>query len=82
MRAILSDKFAQLVVVVFCDILTHMSKRFSACVSFLALAWVLGPIASTCFSQDEIQWLDNYKDAIREARQARKPIFLEFRCEA
>lgn len=32
--------------------------------------------------QDEIEWLDNYADAIREAKRTNKPIFLEFRCEA
>jgi hypothetical protein len=32
-------------------------------------------------AQDEIQWLDRYSDAIREAKRTQKPIFLEFRCE-
>ncbi len=31
--------------------------------------------------EDEINWLENYGDALREARQTGKPIFLEFRCE-
>jgi len=31
---------------------------------------------------DEITWLDNYGDAIREAKRTQKPLFLEFRCEA
>ena len=30
----------------------------------------------------EIHWLGDYREAIRQARQTRKPIFLEFRCEA
>jgi len=35
------------------------------------------------FAQDEtVDWLDNYKQAIREAKRTQKPIFLEFRCEA
>ncbi|MDQ6663425.1 MAG: hypothetical protein M3Z23_03425 [Acidobacteriota bacterium] len=34
-------------------------------------------------SQDEtVDWLDNYKQAIKEAKRTQKPIFLEFRCEA
>ncbi|MCZ2149568.1 MAG: thioredoxin family protein [Bryobacterales bacterium] len=34
-------------------------------------------------AQDEgIPWLDNYKAALQEAKRTRKPIFLEFRCEA
>lgn len=31
---------------------------------------------------DEISWLDNYRDALRVAKESHKPIFLEFRCEA
>ena len=31
---------------------------------------------------DEINWLGNYRDALAQARQENKPIFLEFRCEA
>ena len=30
---------------------------------------------------DEIRWLDNYREAIQEAKRNQKPIFLEFRCE-
>ena len=33
-------------------------------------------------AQDEIPWLENYGEAIREAKQTGKPILLEFRCEA
>jgi len=31
--------------------------------------------------EDTLPWLDNYKEALREARSTQKPIFLEFRCE-
>ena len=31
---------------------------------------------------DEINWLGDYKEAIRQARQTHRPIFIEFRCEA
>lgn len=31
---------------------------------------------------DGIHWLDNYQEALKEAGRTRKPIFLEFRCEA
>lgn len=30
---------------------------------------------------DGLQWLDNYKEALRQAKQSGKPIFLEYRCE-
>jgi hypothetical protein len=33
-------------------------------------------------SQEGIRWLDNYQQALAEAKQTKKPIFLEFRCEA
>jgi len=29
-----------------------------------------------------IHWLGDYGEALREAKQTQKPIFLEFRCEA
>lgn len=32
--------------------------------------------------EDTIEWLDNYQQAIKEAKRTNKPIFLEFRCEA
>ncbi len=35
-----------------------------------------------CLAQDSdsIMFHENYNDALREAKQTRKPIFLEFRC--
>lgn len=31
---------------------------------------------------DGFYWVNNYRDAIRQANETHKPIFLEFRCEA
>jgi hypothetical protein len=31
---------------------------------------------------NEINWLGSYRDALRQAKESNKPIFLEFRCEA
>jgi hypothetical protein len=31
--------------------------------------------------EDGIQWFDNYKGALAEAKKTGKPIFLEYRCE-
>ena len=31
-------------------------------------------------AQDTVQWLDNYEEALEEARKTGKPIFLEYRC--
>ncbi len=53
----------------------HLARFFSCLLTLLF--W------TPCLpSQDEIPWLDNYADALREARRTQKPIFLEFRCEA
>ena len=43
------------------------------------LAFVTFPIHA---DDNEINWLGNYRDALTQARQENKPIFLEFRCEA
>ena len=32
--------------------------------------------------EEGIDWLDNYAQALAEAKRTSKPIFLEFRCEA
>ena len=46
-------------------------------VSFFLLAYSGAPRGD-----DAIRWLDNYQEALREARKTLRPIFLEFRCEA
>lgn len=30
---------------------------------------------------DSLMWLDDYQEALREAKNTGKPIFLEYRCE-
>ena len=30
---------------------------------------------------DTIDWLDNYQEAVQQAKATGKPIFLEYRCE-
>jgi hypothetical protein len=42
----------------------------------------MGTGAAPLPAPDEVAWLDNYGDALREAKRTQKPIFLEFRCEA
>ena len=51
------------------------------------LLLLLSALISTlipAFGDDEegIRWLSSYKEALQEARETGKPIFLEFRCEA
>lgn len=49
-------------------------KRLFALIAFLAPA---------LFAQEQfINWRTNYKAALEEAAQTKKPLFLEFRCEA
>lgn len=46
----------------------------------IALAAFLSPVV---FAQEQfINWHTNYRQAMREAAAAKKPVFLEFRCEA
>ena len=39
-------------------------------------------VAPALAQEDSVGWLDNYKEAIQEAKRTQKPVFLEFRCEA
>jgi hypothetical protein len=46
----------------------------------IALAAFFSPVV---FAQEQlIDWHANYREALREAAAAKKPLFLEFRCEA
>ncbi len=54
--------------------------RFWISSFWIVLSWMMGAAPSRV--PDEITWLDNYPEAIREAKKTGKPIFLEFRCEA
>lgn len=51
--------------------------KFAAVLFLLTLALGAQPQAA----EDEIVWLDNYQDALAQARANGKPIFLEYRCE-
>ena len=47
------------------------------------LACVVWSTVGRALAQDDrIFWHRDYGEAIREAQQTRKPVFLEFRCEA
>ena len=48
-----------------------------------ALLLLFGLFVSGQDSTEEgIDWLGNYQEALAEAKRTNKPIFLEFRCEA
>jgi hypothetical protein len=46
------------------------------------LASALFSLASGCAEDNSIHWLGDYGEALRVARETRRPIFVEFRCEA
>ena len=56
--------------------------RSQTYVVYALFAWVMRTGALPAPAPDGITWLDNYADAVREAKRTQKPIFLEFRCEA
>jgi hypothetical protein len=45
----------------------------------LAAAFTAAPSQA---QDDGIYWVGDYREALRQAKQTQKPIFLEFRCEA
>jgi hypothetical protein len=54
-----------------------MQKRFAGL--FAALVCLAG---SSQAQEDGLTWLGDYREAIQQAKQTQRPIFLEFRCEA
>ncbi len=47
------------------------------------IALLLALFAFSLAAQDEgINWLDSYPEAVKIAKEKKKPIFVEFRCEA
>jgi hypothetical protein len=50
---------------------------------YVVLACAAGSFAGALRAQDNsIDWLGNYREALRQAKQTQKPILVEFRCEA
>ena len=53
---------------------------------FLNLLIVLASALISCgdlrAEDNYINWLGDYREALRQARETRRPIFMEFRCEA
>jgi hypothetical protein len=50
---------------------------------YIVFACGAGWFAGALRAEDKsIDWLGNYGEALRQARQTQKPILVEFRCEA
>ena len=47
---------------------------------FRTIAVLAASLPFALSAQDELSWHDSYQDALLEAKEAGKPIFLEFRC--
>lgn len=52
--------------------------------SFYAFLACIAAILTGALQADDdgLNWLGNYQEALRQARETKRPIFLEFRCEA
>lgn len=45
-------------------------------------AWAALAFSAPVLAQDDtVDWLNNYPEALKEAKRTGKPIFLEYRCE-
>ena len=61
--------------------MTKTRKRRLA--HYAVLACAMGSIMCSIPAADEgVPWLSNYREALRLAKESRKPLFVEFRCEA
>ena len=59
----------------------RIEKRYLG--RYLLLATAAAALGGTMKAQDEgINWLGNYREALRQAKETRKPVLVEFRCEA
>jgi hypothetical protein len=60
---------------------TRMNTRRPTVPYLLASFLILFFAAALSAQDDMIYWIDNYPEAIQEAKKSGKPLFLEFRCE-
>ena len=60
---------------------TRMNVRRLTVHSLFASMLILSFAAALSAQDDMIYWIDNYPEAIEEAKKSGKPLFLEFRCE-
>jgi hypothetical protein len=58
-----------------------MLKRLSGLLFLLTCAAALIGVPMPA-EDDSVYWYSDYREALRQAKQTQKPIFLEFRCEA
>ena len=57
-----------------------MTRNLGLSALLISLAAFAG--GSLRADDNEIQWLGDYQEGVRQARQSHKPILVEFRCEA
>ena len=56
-----------------------MRTLLSIFLGLAGLAW--RPASLYAQPVDAVDWLDNYQEALQQAKATGKPIFLEYRCE-
>ena len=56
-----------------------MRSLLSILLGLASLSWQSAPLNAQAV--DAVEWLDNYQDALQQAKATGKPIFLEYRCE-
>ena len=56
-------------------------RRFLFLLSILLAALLGHVLQAQPDDNDAVEWLDNYQEALKQAKATGKPIFLEYRCE-
>ncbi len=59
-----------------------MSTRMLRLGQYAVLACTMGVLSTARAEEQGVAWLGNYRQALREAKETGKPLFVEFRCEA
>ena len=49
---------------------------------YAALACFMSAVPAMKADNNWIDWLTDYREGLRQAKQTHKPLFVEFRCEA
>lgn len=63
-----------------CHRLSARTRRAGLSCAALLLSVATGLQQEVSFAKDAVTWIERYDEAIEEARNTGKPIFLEFRC--
>jgi hypothetical protein len=62
--------------------MVKIHERLLSLYAILACAMGFVTLPQLQAQDNEINWLGDYREAVRQAKLENKPIFIEFRCEA